>query len=125
VLRANKRILKPGGTLAFVTIEVAPTTDRRRKRRAASVGPPAVATSSNYPCLLRSAGLVEIERIDLTEEYQATALAWFIERQRRADSFTSEFGEEALTEQTTIGQQALDAIADGVLRRVMYVARRR
>ncbi len=124
MLRANKRILKPGGTLAFVTIEVEPTSNRRRRRRAASVGPPAVATSSTYPALLRSAGLVEVERIDLTEEYQSTASAWFTERQRRADSFTREFGEEELTEETATGQHTLDAIADGLLRRVLYVARR-
>ena len=75
MLRANRRLLKRGGKLAFLTIEVAGDLGKRDRRRAAATGPPAIATRSTYPSLLRSAGLADIDRIDVTADYRVTDAA--------------------------------------------------
>lgn len=124
MLRAQRRILRRGGLHATLVIEIAPGLDHRARRRARSLGPPNVATSSTYPALIRSAGLSEIGRIDLTGEYRETAVWWLTERRRHADAYRAAVGDALYDERISTGEGAIDAIDAGLLRRTLYVARR-
>jgi hypothetical protein len=111
--------------LAFLTIEVADNLDKRDRRRAAAAGPPAIATRSTYPSLLRTAGLASIERIDVTADYRVTASARMDARNAHAQAFADEFGADELRERNAEGERRLSAIDDGLLKRFLYVAHRR
>jgi hypothetical protein len=79
VLRACKKLLRPGGRTAFVTIEVAEGLDKKDHRRAVRIGPRAVASTKEAGQLLVQAGFTEVEVIDLTTEFERTARAWLDE----------------------------------------------
>lgn len=76
-LRAESRPPRtaPRGRVAFYSIFVAPGLSRHDRRRGALAGPPAVATSGNYPGLLRSARFVDVVEVDVTTAYLDTARA--------------------------------------------------
>lgn len=121
MLRASRRVLRPGGRTAFHSITVAPGLSRRDRRRAARWGPPAVATSSTYPRLLRSAGFVDVEETDRTADYLATAQAWMRHEQEEAERP----GAPAyLADGSARRRDTAAAIEDGVLRRAEFVATR-
>jgi hypothetical protein len=124
VLRANRRLLRTGGRLAYLVIEVSPGLDRRRRRRANSVGPRHVATASNYQSMMRTAGFVGIERIDVTREYRDTATGWLSQRRLRADELCELMGDETHREKVRDGEATIVAIDDGLIRRSLYLARR-
>lgn len=84
-----------------------------------------MATRSTYVSMLRSVGLADVERIDLTEEYRATAAAFLAERQRRANEFVGAFGEQVWNERVANGRRAVRAIDNGLLVRSLYIACRR
>lgn len=123
MLRASRRVLRPGGRIAFTTIHVAPGLPQTHRRRAARAGPPAVAMSSNYSSLLRSAGFVAIEDVDLTAAYLTTIRAWV----GHAERFEAELGRAGLpgpfAEKLDRRRIAWAAIEAGLLRRSLYVAR--
>jgi len=124
VLRACRRVLRPGGLIAFTSIFVAPGLPERARRRAARAGPPGVSTSSDYPRLLRSAGFIEVDQLDLTPTYLDTVRAWV----RHAEQFEAELGRSALplafAEKLDRRRAARAAIEAGLLRRALYLARR-
>lgn len=115
-------MLHPGGRVAFTTIFVAPGLPRQDRRRAARAGPPALATSSDYRALLRSAGFDAIDELDLTAAYLDTIRAWV----HHAEGFEAELGRAALpvafAEKLSRRRTARAAIEDGLLRRALYLA---
>ena len=123
MLRAQRRLLRPGGRLAALVIEIAPGLDAPARRRARAAGPVSVATSSTYASLLRSAGFVDIESIDQTDEYRTTAADWLRERQRHEQAYRRAIGDALYEERTSEGAVTVGAIDDGLLRRTLYLAR--
>lgn len=92
MLRASRRALRPGGRLAFHTIERPSELSARKRRRAISIGPPAVTGRTTYPSLLRSAGFIEIDAADLTAEYLATQRRWLAATHRHEEGLRSALG---------------------------------
>ena len=86
VLRACRRVLQPGGRLAFLTIQPAAGLSPRQRRRANEIGPPHVAVRTSYQSLLRSAGFVDVEAADVTSAYRATQVAWIRAIDRREEA---------------------------------------
>lgn len=117
-------MLRRRGRSATLVIEIAPDLDVRARRRARADGPPHAATCSTYPSLLRSAGFVDVEVIDLTSEYFETVAAWRRERARREVAYRMAVGAEAAADGLERGTVALQAIEAGLLLRTLYVARR-
>jgi hypothetical protein len=124
VLRASRRVLRPGGQLAFHTIEVQPGLSAARRRRAISIGPPAVTVRTTYLGLLRSAGFTEIGAVDLTAEYLATQRRWLAAMLRHEEGLYSALGDDAVREGMKRRRRTLDAIEDGLLLRTLYTATR-
>src|SRR5438552_16392339 len=76
VLRACRRLLRPGGRTAFFTVHVTPGLSKRDHRRAVLAGPRAVASDRDQPSLLRAAGLEDVEENEVTAEFLITVQAW-------------------------------------------------
>jgi 2-polyprenyl-3-methyl-5-hydroxy-6-metoxy-1,4-benzoquinol methylase len=124
VLRACRQLLRPGGRLAFTTIHLAPGLDDQQRRRAHRAGPVGVATRAEYPTLIARAGFADIVQIDVTSDYATTQLAWYKAAEQRAEALRQLTSDAELAESQANRQLATDAIADGLLRRSLFTARR-
>jgi len=63
--------------MAYATIVVAEDLSRSQHRRAARMGPRAVSSTRPIGALMETAGFEAIEVRDVTEDFTATAQAWF------------------------------------------------
>jgi hypothetical protein len=124
VLRALKRLLRPGGRIALTTIYVTPGLPPPARRRAHRSGPRAVASRADQPKLLASAGFVDITEVDLTHEFAITGRAWLDEWDQHADELISLEGPSAFEERQRDRRVQLRAIEDGLLRRGLFAATR-
>jgi hypothetical protein len=124
VLRANRRVLRPGGRIAFYTIAVARGLTTRDRRRAVCCGPPAVGTRSDYRSLLRSAGFVEIDEVDVTAAYLDTARAWLRHRQEFEAGLAALEPPGAFADKLACRRRAIALIEAGHLRRSLLIATR-
>jgi hypothetical protein len=122
VLRASKRLLRPGGRLAFLTIQVVPGLSAADHRRAVTAGPPSVA-GKDTSALLTQAGFSDVWEQDVSAAYFETASAWRSARLRYRDELRP-LDPAAYDERMAHGVEAIDAIQRGWLRRTLHVARR-
>jgi cyclopropane fatty-acyl-phospholipid synthase-like methyltransferase len=124
VLRALKRLLRPGGRIAFTTIYVTPGLSPTERRRAHRSGPRAVASRAEQPRLLAAAGFVDVDELDLTNEFARTGRAWIEEWDRNANELQALEGLVAFEDRQRDRRVQLRAIEDGLLRRGLFSARR-
>ena len=124
MLRASRRVLRPGGRLAFHTIELPPGLTRAKRRRAILIGPPAVTVRTTYLGLLRSAGFIEIDAVDLTAEYLATQRRWLAATLRHEEGLRVALGDDASGERLEQRRRTAHAIEEGLLLRTLYTATR-
>ena len=123
VLRACRRVLKPGGRIAFYTIYVAPGLSVPGYRRIMKFWPSASAGSRSLSEMLE-AGFIGVRDTDVTKQYQKTSRAWVEGRRRRYDKLAQAMGEETLKGKIEEGKAILASIKDGLLRRSLLTARR-
>jgi hypothetical protein len=117
VLRASRRLLRPGGRTAYFTIFVAPGVSKRDHRRA-------VRSNREPSDLLDAAGFDDVEVIDLTESFLETARGWYehtseLERDLRATT-----GDAAFDQQQADRREMVTAIEEGLLSRALFLAAR-
>ncbi|HEU4759487.1 MAG TPA: hypothetical protein VFT91_05835 [Dehalococcoidia bacterium] len=125
MLRACWRVLRPGGRMAFYTIFIAEGLSERDYRRAARArGPGITSWRRQQSDLLRSAGFVEIEELDLTDEFLRVARAWLAARSRRAAELRQAEGAEEFEQRLRESRAGVRAIEAGLIRRALFVARR-
>ena len=122
MLRALRRLLRPGGRIAYTTIFVAPDLSPAQRRRAQRSGPRAVASRSDQRQQLASAGFVDIQTIDLTAEFAATARAWLEGWEANAEELSALEVAGAFEERQRERQVQQRAIDDGLLRRGLFSA---
>ncbi len=108
----------------FYTIQPGRGLSPADRRRAHRLGPPVVAVRTSYRSLLGSAGFVEIEASDETEEYRAAQVRWIAADDRYESAIRAEMGDEAYDERRRNRIAALQAIDDGLLVRYRYSATR-
>jgi len=126
VLRACRRLLRPGGRIAFYTIFIAPGVSEADRRRILALGdPPWLASPAGQSELLRSAGFIEVEETDVTDEYLLTARGWYEGRERYAVELRQLDGEAEFGQNQAWRKRRLPAIEAGLLRRSLFVARKR
>lgn len=121
MLRASRRLLRPGGRLAFYTISIAEGLSAAEHRRAATAGPPA-GDEPHLSQLLSRAGFTDVREVDVTAEYLATARAWFAARLRHRDQVRP-LDPEMFDERIAKGRRSIPAIEAGLLRRTLHTAR--
>ncbi len=124
MLRACHRVLKPKGRIAYYTIYIAPDLIEPGYRRAVKFWPEAATTRRHPAEMLESAGFVDVHETDVTKQYQATARGWLEGRRRYYDDLKQALGKAALTEKIQEGEETLQAVKDGLLRRSLLVGRR-
>ena len=76
VLRACRRLLRPGGRTAYFTIFTTPGLSKSDHRRAVRLGPRAVASRQGQAELLEAAGFTSIDVRDVTKVFLETAHRW-------------------------------------------------
>lgn len=110
--------------MAYTTIYVADGLTPAQRRRARRDGPRAVASRRPYVALLRSAGFVDIEEIDLTDEFVATSRAWIEESEPYAEVLAAAAPPGEFAERQRDHRRQLAATEDGLLRRGLFSCRR-
>ena len=119
-----RRLLRPGGRMAFITIFVTPGLSPSARRRAHRSGPRAVATRCDHRRLLRSAGFADVEETDLTPEFLITSRAWSAENTAHADELAALVPPGAFEERQRERCTQLVAVEDGLLKRALFSATR-
>jgi hypothetical protein len=122
VLRALKKLLRPGGRIAFATIYVNPGASPAQRRRARRDGPRAVTSRAAQPRLLEAAGFVNIEELDVTDAFIATTRAWIEERAVHRDELVRLDAPGTFDQRQTDHRAQLDATEAGLLRRAIFSA---
>ena len=123
MLRACVRLLRPGGTIAYTTIETTPGLDRMRQREALRVGPPAVEARATTDVLMQQAGFGEVRVTDLTSGFLETARAWLREFKAHERDVKAVLGEASWEERQASRASIERGIANGLLRRVLVSGR--
>jgi cyclopropane fatty-acyl-phospholipid synthase-like methyltransferase len=124
VLRACRRLLRPGGRLVFTTIYVAPALDSARHRRAVRAGPWHVAARRPYADMVVQAGFADVVEIDVTEAYARTQCAWCAAVESRAAEVRRVISDLEFATAQADRQHTRAAIEDGLIRRSLIVATR-
>ena len=124
MLRACRRVLKPGGRIAYFNIFIAEHLPDETRRRIAKAGNPSVYSRSEQLGLLRSAGFVNIEATDVTDEYLRVQRAVYEANERHARALRRVQGRGVFEERQRNRSRTLENIEAGVLRRSLFVAER-
>jgi hypothetical protein len=120
----DQRLLRPGGRMAFTTIAIAEGLNGSIRRRARRSGPRAVASRADQQQLLRSAGYVEIDEVDVTAAFIETMRGWVEQRALHFDE-VARLEPPGAFEQRQRGHRAqLAATQAGLLRRLLFTAAR-
>ena len=98
MLRALRRLLRPGGRITYTTIFVTPGLVPSLRRRAQRSGPRAVGSRRDQRQLLVSAGYIDVEVLDLTTEWIRTAQGWIDGWSRNEAELTAFESPEAFTQ---------------------------
>ena len=123
MLRACKRVLRPGGRIAYYNIFVLPGLPKALHRRALRAGPSAIS-SRGIPQveLLTRAGFKSVVETDLSEDFLITARAWYEGRAKREVELRATFGNSWFEDRQADSRAMISAIEEGLLRRSLFVA---
>ena len=120
MLRACRRLLRPGGRIAYLTIFTTPGLSKRDHRRAVRQGPRAVASRREQAELLQAAGLVEVLETDVTADFLETARRWVNHASKFEGELRSTLGDTLFDEQQTARRAMIAAIEEGLLSRALF-----
>lgn len=124
VLRECHRLLRRGGRMAFTTIHVADGLGPKEHRRAVRAGPWHVTSRRPYAELVVQAGFIDVNEIDVTDDYATTQQAWLEANEDRAIDLRRLTSDRDFALAQTDRRRARDAIAEGLLRRSLITAAR-
>ncbi len=125
MLRACRRLLRPGGGVAFYTIFIPPGLSESAYRRALKLGPARAASRRReHQELLRSAGFVAVSETDLTAEFLRITRQRLEARERHAADLRQSLGDSEFEENQSESRAQIEAIEAGLLRRSLFVAQR-
>ena len=120
MLRACRRLLRPGGRIAYFTIFTTPGLSKRDHRRAVRLGPRAVASRREQAELLEAAGLVEVVATDVTTDFLETTRRWVNYASKFEGDLRSTLGDTLFDEQQTDRRAMIAAIEEGLLSRALF-----
>ena len=122
VLRACRRVIRSGGRMVFTVIFPKPGLSSADHERAVESAPPFVATALTYPAMLRQAGWVVTDRVDLTAEFAESVRRLLREEEAHADELSGLYGEVEYSEKVARRRTTLRALEAGLLRRELFAA---
>ena len=120
VLASCRRVIKPGGSMVFSVISVAPDLTAKQYSRARESGPEFIETDISYPAMLAGAGWEITRQDDVTEAFAETML-----KQQQSDEANREgleriFDVDSLTERRIMWESKIEALNAGLLRREIF-----
>ena len=122
-MRACRRVLKPGGRIAYYNIFVTEELSDDARRQAGKVRP-GTYTPAQQRGLLRSAGFTRIRETDVTAEFERVQRALYEAALRHERALRRLQGDEGFEQRQAGRQESLRGLAEGVLRRSLFVAER-
>lgn len=122
VLHECRRVIRSGGKMIFTVIYVAQGLSRAEHARAVEAGPPYVETESGYPELLETSGWSVVDRIDISSAYEETGRRHIREVEARAGPMSELLGAAELEDLLVRRRRNVEAVAEGIVRRDLYVA---
>jgi cyclopropane fatty-acyl-phospholipid synthase-like methyltransferase len=124
VLRACRQALRPGGRIAFTTIQPTPGLQAEQRGEVNQLGPQEASVSSSYQSMLRTAGFAVISATDVTAEYRSTLRRWLDATNRHEASIREIIGNDTYEERSAQRKRDLQGVDDGLLSRFIYTAAR-
>lgn len=114
--------MKPGGRTAFFTIYVPNDVPRPARRRALGAAPKYGWARTSHTQLMRSAGFVDIDETDYTEQYHETLGGWRDHSAERSAELVELWGCQLFTERQADRRAAIEAVEAGWQRRILISA---
>ncbi len=122
VLNECRRVIRPGGNMAFSVISIAPDLSAADHARAVASGPPYVEAECGYPEMLAETRWHVSEQITASGDYEETGRRYIREVEARADEMIALLGEAEFDELIVRRNRNVDAVAEGIVRRDLFVA---
>jgi SAM-dependent methyltransferase len=122
VLRAMRRLLKPGGRMAFITIHTPLVLDASGKKLAHRFGPRMVNSRLGYSLMLDRAGFRDVHGSDITSEFLRISRGWHKARGRYEDELRATLGEARVCEMECESRLNVEGIVKGLLLRSIFTA---
>ena len=122
VLEACRRAIRTDGRMSLSVISISPGLSAEQYRRAVANGPEFIESKRDYPTLLSETGWSIAERQDITAAYSESC-----RRQLDADlaheaDLAALIGSKAVEERCAEWRAKLAALAEGLLRREVFLA---
>lgn len=124
MLRACRRVLKPGAPLVFFVVAAADGLSPRDLQGAIAAGPPHVEAGRGYPVLLEEARFARVEIVDVTNEYAVTLRNSIRARELEATELVDLVGADVYAEGQASRRQEWEAIDNRLLKRYLISALR-
>ena len=122
VLSECRRVVRPGGRMAFTVLEVMPGLSPLDHGRGVEGGPEYVESDDPYTDLLTETGWSSVGDRDLTDEFGAMAERLHVARETRRDRLVELLGRDRVEEMLDRNQRRIASVEEGLLRRCMYLA---
>lgn len=123
MLRALRKLLRPNGRSAFLTIALAEGLEPAARRRGRRDGPPAPASTRPLDVLMEAAGYSDVMVEDVTDGFLATCTAWHEAALSNEEALRDHLGSQAFDELDHDRRAMIGAIQDGLLVRYLITAR--
>lgn len=111
--------------MAFITVEISPGLAKTQHRKAAVRGPRAVVSKKPADELMIAARFTDVAVHDVTEDFLRTARSWFKGFDEYRHDLEQVLGAEEWTERQTDRRSMIEAIEEGLLRRLIVTGRNR
>jgi ubiquinone/menaquinone biosynthesis C-methylase UbiE len=121
VLASCRRVVRPGGRMAFTVISVAPGLPIEQHRRAVENGPEFVISDDDYPSLLDQTGWKTINCQDLTSAFAATCKRQLEADEAQKEQLATIMSKNEVSERLAGWRAKFAAINDGLLRREQFL----
>lgn len=122
VLAECRRVIGPGGKMAFTVIVTAAGLSRPDLELARQAGPLFKETDVPYSQLLQRSGWSVLQRCDLTADYREAARLMLREEEARAAPLSRLLGHAEWREHMERRRRTVEALDRGLLRRELFLA---
>jgi len=120
VLAECRRVIRPGGIMAFTVIYITPGLTPADHARVLESSPPYAETQTTYPDLLTQTGWTIDSTTDLTSDYGATVRHLLREQEARAARMNALLGEAEFANRRAAKRANIQVIEDGLLKRELF-----